>query len=113
MPNHIVLRLTPAAAIDPGTFATYLANLTVKVYDISYVNPAGQADAANVIGSAQYLAPTPVPAAAIPPPPPPFYSYASGTSIAQHIDSSGNPLSVATAVIPVPPGTAEYVGPSI
>jgi len=36
--NYIVLRLTPANAIDPGIFASYLTNLTVKVYDISYAS---------------------------------------------------------------------------
>jgi hypothetical protein len=42
MPNYIVLRLTPPTPVDPTTFANYLANLTIKVFDISYDNPNGQ-----------------------------------------------------------------------
>jgi hypothetical protein len=67
----------------------------------------------HVIGIAQYIAPTPVPAALTPPPPPPFYTYQPGTGIAQHYDSSGTLLSVATAVILVPPGIPGHASPSI
>jgi Tc toxin complex TcA C-terminal TcB-binding domain len=41
MPNYIILRLTPATAVAPGTFSGYLTGLTVKAYDVSYDNPDG------------------------------------------------------------------------
>jgi Tc toxin complex TcA C-terminal TcB-binding domain len=81
---YIVLRLIPAAAIDPGTFATsYLAGLTVKVYDVSFAGTAS-----SPLGPA---------------------------TIVQHVTTgiTPTPASVATAVIPVPAATPEYVSPNI
>jgi len=48
MPSYFVLRLVPDGATDPTTFESYLAGLTVKVYDISYDNPNGQMVPASV-----------------------------------------------------------------
>src|SRR5580700_5992189 len=99
MPNYIVLRLTPPAAIDAATFTTYLTNLTIKVYDISYA----QATAGTLIGLASF----------------------AGAQIVQHTISQPVPplqvpASVATAVIqydpPVPPAgplAPVYVGPAL
>ncbi|SPF41835.1 hypothetical protein SBA4_280010 [Candidatus Sulfopaludibacter sp. SbA4] len=42
MPNYIVLHPTPAAAIDPATFTSYLSNLTITAYDIWHDNSSGQ-----------------------------------------------------------------------
>src|SRR6202521_85923 len=42
MPDYIVLRLTPAAAIDAATFKGYLTGLTVTAFDISHDNSSGE-----------------------------------------------------------------------
>jgi len=81
---YIVLRLTPAAAIDPTTFATsYLAGLTVNVYDVSFAGTASSPIGPATIVQHVTTGLTPTPA------------------------------SVATAVISVPPSTPEYVSPNI
>ena len=73
MPTYIVLRLTPPTAIDAATFTTYLNNLNINVYDISYTDPS----VGKFIGSAKFVGPV------YPPPggPPP-----GGTRIVQHVD---------------------------
>jgi hypothetical protein len=92
MPNYIALRLTPAAAIDAATFTTYLTNLTINVYDISYGN-------ANRTGG------VPIGSA----------SLTAGT-IVQHTNFQNlalPPASVATAMIPYTPPGPEYVAPDL
>ncbi len=102
MPNYIVLRLTPPVAVDAKTFTTYLKNLTIKVYDISYAQPT----AGTLIGSAAF---------ALPP---------ASMQIVQHeiqilIPPQAVLESVATALIqynpPVPsaPLGLEYMGPDL
>ena len=88
---YIVLRLTPAAAIDATTFTDYLtnsvANLAVNVYDVSFAGTGSIP-----LGSAS----------------------ASAGTIVQHVTGLTPTLvSVATAVISVPPSTPEYVSPNI
>jgi hypothetical protein len=96
MPNYIVLRLTPSSAVDAATFATYLNNLTVNVYDISYAQPT----AGTLIGSAGFVAP------AFPP--------AATTHIVQHAPPPTFTLeAVATALIAYPGGVPEYLGPDL
>jgi hypothetical protein len=98
MPNYIVLRLLPPTAVDFATFTSFLNNLIIKVYDISY----GQPTNGTLIGSAAFVPP------AFPPNP--------ATQIVQHLTP---PLmlppleSVATALIPYPPPVHEYVGPDL
>lgn len=94
MANYIVLRLTPPTAVDAGTFTTYLNNLTVTVFDISYAQPT----AGVLIGSAAFVPP------AFPPP--------AGTRIAQFQILAGL-QSVATAVIEYIPPDPEYVTPDL
>jgi hypothetical protein len=122
MPNYIVLRLTPAVPVDPGTFTNYLNGLTVKVYEISYAHPqAGMpGDPTPPLGSASYHAGTPV---ALPAPAgaPPYVTYPANTSVAQHYELeialgevvAINFQSVATAVIEYPGGGPEYVAPDL
>jgi hypothetical protein len=43
MPDYILVRLTPASAINPTPIMGYLANLTIKAYDISYDTPSAPA----------------------------------------------------------------------
>jgi hypothetical protein len=88
MPNYIVLRLVPPAAVDAGTFAGYLNNLQINVYDISYAHASG----GTLIGSASAAASQIVQHA-----PPPLFV----------------PQSVATAVILYPAGGPEYGGPDL
>lgn len=100
MPNYIVLRLTPPVATDEATFTSYLTNLTIKVYDVSYAAPAD----GELIGSAAFA----------PPPFPPN----PATQIVQHLTPPFLILpleSVATAVIPYggPPSGAEYISPDL
>jgi hypothetical protein len=38
MPNYIVLRITPPAAMDPTVFLAYLGNLKINLWDISYAS---------------------------------------------------------------------------
>jgi hypothetical protein len=102
MPQYIVLRLLPPAAVDQATFNSYLNGLTINVYDVSY------ADANTVgpptvppLGAAQYVGPI------FPPNP--------ATGIVQHatLPFGIPPLSVATAVVEyVPPGP-EYITPDL
>jgi Tc toxin complex TcA C-terminal TcB-binding domain len=115
--DFIVLRLKPAAPVDPLTFANYLTGLTINVYDVSFANSkAGTlGDPTPSIASATYNAPTFV-ALPAPLPPPPIVSYPSGTTIAQHFIEmlafsevfAVEMQSVATAVIPYAPPAAEY-----
>ena len=98
MPNYIVLRLTPPTAVDAATFTTYLTNLTIKVYDISYGAPTD----GTLIGSAAFVAP------AFPP--------AATTHIVQHLTPPLVTLpltSVATALIQYTPPGPEYVSPDL
>ena len=90
MPNYIVLRLTPPVAVDATTFTTYLNNLTIKVYDISYAQPVN----GTLIGSAAFASGQIVQHAVILPPPPVVES-------------------VATALIPYVPSGPEYVSPDL
>src|SRR5271165_4418695 len=98
MPNYIVLRLIPPAATDAATFTTYLNNLTISVYDVSYTNPAegGTPPPGALIGSAAFAA----------------------NQIVQHLTPPlmTPPLeSVATAIIQYngPPSGAEYITPDL
>ncbi|MGA8742244.1 MAG: neuraminidase-like domain-containing protein [Terracidiphilus sp.] len=100
MPNYIVLRLTPPAAVDAATFTTYLNGLTVKVYDESFGQPVD----GTLIGSAAFVG------APLPPDP--------ATHIAQHSHWDSGLLmfvsdAVATALIQYPPPAHEYVGPDL
>lgn len=125
MPSYIILRLVPSAPIAPATFTTYLTNLTITAYDVSYAHPdAGTAgDPTPPIGSATYGAPT-----GISTPPPilqggPYNNYPAGTTIAQHfsvqtflgIETGLTFESVATAVIQLnePAGYTQYMGPDL
>src|SRR6266545_6340332 len=85
MPDFIVLRLKPAAAIDAATFEKYLTGLTINVFDASFATPkAGlPGDPTPPIGSATFNPPAFVPFPA-PPPPPPIVNYPAGTTIVQH-----------------------------
>jgi hypothetical protein len=115
--DFIVLRLKPAAPVDPVTFTNYLTGLTINVYDVSFANSkAGTpGDPTPPIGTATFHAPTFVPLPA-PLPPPPIVNYPAGTTIAQHFTETLLGLSViavdmqsvATAVIPYAPPPAEY-----
>jgi hypothetical protein len=118
--EFIVLRVVPAAPIDPTTFANYLNGLTIDVFDASFAAPrAGMpGDPTPPIGSAAFNAPTfvafPVPLIG----PPPLASYPSGTTIVQHfapvisgLQVTGVDMqAVATAVIPYTAPAAEYPG---
>ncbi len=96
MPDYIVLRLVPPAAIDANVFTTYLNGLTVNVYDISYAHPTD----GTLIGSASFTPP------AFPPP--------AGTHIVQHAPPPlFNLESVATAVILYSGGAPEFGGPDL
>jgi hypothetical protein len=101
MPNFIVLRLVPPAAMASADFTTNLANLTITVYDVSYQNAgtSGTPPAAAQIG---------LPAIFVGPPFPPN----PATNIVQH-GTAIDPFSVATAVIeyPGPPSGTEYPTP--
>lgn len=88
MPNYIILRLTPPTAIDAATFTTYLNNLKIQVYDISYTAPT----AGTLIGSATFAAAHIVQHA-----PPPFFI----------------PESVATALIKYTPPGPEFDWPDL
>ena len=119
MADFVVLRLTPAAAIDAATFTDYLNGLTVSVFDASFANPkAGTlGDPTPALGSATFNAPTFVGFPA-PLPPPPIVSYPAGTTIVQHfipeifiLQVTGVDMqAVATAVIPYAAPPAEYPG---
>jgi hypothetical protein len=102
MPSHIVLRLHPVEPVDDGgNFTSYLDNLTIEAFDLSY----GDLDGA-LLGTAQFQ-PLPDPAQPWDPDP--------ATGIVQHWEP--NPFfpmvfdmqAVATAVIevPVPPGVGD------
>ena len=89
MPNYIVLRLIPPVATDATTFATYLNNLTIALYDASYANPVTAGPpAAALIGTAVYPA-----------------------DIVQH--EIPPTVSVATAIIPYTPPGPEYIAPDL
>jgi hypothetical protein len=93
MPDYIVFRLVPPAAVDAGTFTSYLQNLTITALPLSYADPSGGPP----IGSATFTPP------AFPPP--------VGTQIVQHSTAPFFVLpleSVATALIEYP-GAPEYV----
>lgn len=101
MPTYIVLRLTPPIATDAGTFTTYLDNLTINVYDVSYeyAGTNGTPDPGAFIGSATFAGPP--------------FPINPATQIVQH---DVPPLaSVATAVIEYPgaPSGAEYIAPDL
>jgi hypothetical protein len=116
--DFIVLRLTPAAPIDAGTFENYLTGLTIDVFDASFATPkAGMpGDATPPIGSATFNPPAFVAL----PAPPPIVSYPAGTTIVQHFTAtvigpvvvSFDLQSVATAIIPYAAPAAEYPNPN-
>ena len=97
MPNYIVLRLIPPAAVDAGIFTNdYLTNLSISVSDISY----GQPNAGVPIGTVTII--------------PPVFPPTSPSPIVQH-DDLGVPQSVATAIIEYPalPPDPEYITPDL
>jgi hypothetical protein len=122
--NFIVLRLKPAAPVDPDTFSNYLTGLTINVYDVSFAHAkAGTpGDPTHPIGTATFHNPNFVPLPA-PLPPPPIVNYPAGTTIAQYFNpifSSFPPTviaiemhSVATAVIPYAPPSPPAEYPSV
>ena len=110
MPNLIVIRILPQAAVTPDTFATYLSpsglgDLTITAYDLSFNNTTtGQS-----VGTAAYIPPTagPSPTSPISRPanPPPVFTltpaiYAAGTGIVQQIDLQPAAISVSTIESP-------------
>ena len=108
MPS-IVIRLHPDKAVDPAVFTTYLQNLQIQAFDLSFTDPTTGAPAGQ---PASFLT-----AATDPPfpPDPPDYGPSAGdnTGIVQHVEvqfvggGGGGlnfwlPVSLATAVIEVP-----------
>ena len=108
MPS-IVIRLHPDKAVEPAVFTTYLQNLQIQAFDLSFTGPTTGAPAGQ---AASFLT-----AATDPPfpPDPPDYGPSAGdnTGIVQHVEvqfvggPGGGinfwlPVSLATAVIEVP-----------
>ncbi|HEV3076950.1 MAG TPA: neuraminidase-like domain-containing protein, partial [Thermoanaerobaculia bacterium] len=104
MPNQIIIRLHPTEPTDANTFTGYLIGLTITAFDLSVTDVQGTQQ----IGTpAQYLPSNP-----------------AGNRIFQHFTLVPDPLNplnppvptlqaVATAVIDVPAGGAEYLSSDV
>jgi hypothetical protein len=116
MPNVIIVRLHPDQSVAGTDFTNYLNGLNITAYDISYAHAKPDPATLTQIGQAKYL-----------PGGDPNFSDITKNQIQQHASlffggfanlvdvNSGNPESVATAMIEVqePAGYPEYVGPDL